>query len=155
MPGPQNLTAALASRHKYGIVTVNNPNGTFNREYKITAQELADLHATANGIPPGCTQEEWEGGLARVYGKSFDEGDVREENGSLLVKFGEVVENGRFVESFARFDPGEWSGTPPAISVPANVIAQLNSHARHLTPGRRRLISIGAGVVGTDDPETP
>ena len=52
----------------YGVVVVRNADGSLNREYRITAEELAVLHASKNGVPPGCTQEEWESGMAYVAG---------------------------------------------------------------------------------------
>lgn len=98
---------ATARLDKYGLVVVNNPDGSFNREYKISGDELSVLHKSGNGVPPGCTAKEWhvdklpvddakfdqldaklrEAGLgpadrvgeacASVYGKEMDVGDVK------------------------------------------------------------------------------
>lgn len=48
-----------AQRGKYGVVRVHNADGSFNREYKIDAAQLAALHAAKNAPPAGCTPSEW------------------------------------------------------------------------------------------------
>ena len=112
------MTLTLSSSDKYGVVTVVNPDGSFNRQYRITGAELSALQKSANGIPPGCTEKEWTTGLAVCAGKAFDVGDVSSQSdGSLIVKFGERVVNGVIVEDAGIVKPGDWFGVPPAVTV--------------------------------------
>lgn len=110
---------AEARRGKYGIVVVTNPDGSFNREFKITGKEYAALALKGGGAPPGVTQEEWESGLATAYGKDFEVGDVEEQaDGTLLIKYAEREENGHIIESYAQMKPEEWSTKRGKISIP-------------------------------------
>lgn len=140
-----------ARRGKYGLVVVYNINGTFNREYKLTEQELAALQASANGIPRGCTKEEWESGRAVVCGKDFDVGDMRVADGRVRIKTGETTVNGRIVESWLLLDKGEWTGTPPVITVPSAVLLAAASKQTGLPVAAMRgemlVTSINAGVM--------
>ena len=52
----------------YGLVVVRNADGSVNREYQITEAELLTLQQSGDGVPPGCTREEWESGRTVVYG---------------------------------------------------------------------------------------
>lgn len=145
---------------KYGIVTVFNKDGSFNREFKITGDELAALQQ-GKGFPPGLTQEEWEGyrviesgknpdgsawerrePLVIAAGKSVDVGDIHEqEDGSLFIKFDEEVIDGRIVESVLLLEPGDWTGVPPNITVQAQKIDQAKVREG------KAITSIDAGVI--------
>lgn len=125
LPMPIAITLTDDARpDKYGIVVVTNPDGTFNREYRITEKELADLHASANGVPPGVTQKEWESGLATVAGKGMDVGDIvqtRTRDGVDVYK-AKVAEGidaltGRLTEDFLIIPVADAVGEFPAISV--------------------------------------
>lgn len=99
---------ATARANKYGHVIINNPDGSFNRDYLITEAELAELHRSGNGIPPGVTQEEHDGRIDRtpkghpfqilescvtVIGKGMDVGDAVEIVQDVVDKTGVVVES--------------------------------------------------------------
>lgn len=116
-----------ARRGKYGVVRVRNRDGSFNREFKITEVELAVLQASANGLPPGVTRDEWVTGRAVVAGKDFEVGDMRlRKNGSLFVKYAERVVNGEIVESFVVLQPEEFSGVPPKITITVAALSTLS-----------------------------
>lgn len=108
---------------KYGLVIAHNKDGTFNREYKITAKELKDLQSSTNGIPPGLSKGEWESGLAVVAGKDFDVGDMKKDlDDRVTLKYSEKLIDGKFEESFTTFRSTEWSGVYPGISVDSSTI---------------------------------
>lgn len=116
-----------AARGKYGLVVVNNPDDTFNREFKITGKEYAALALEGAGAPAGVSDEEWESGLAVAYGKDFDVGDAEEQaDGTLLIKYAEKIVDGRFIESFAVFESDEWSGKIEQVTVKASIIDELD-----------------------------
>ena len=143
-----NVTLQMDSRGgKYGLVVVNNPDGTWNREFKITDKELSTLHASGNGLPPGVTRDEWISGQAHVFGKDFDVGDIREKDGGLKIKFAEEQDlKGQFIESWLYLAPGEWTGTPPSISaLPAELTAIQSDTERRRSS--KLVISIVAGVL--------
>ena len=107
-----------ASFEKYGIVTVFNEDGTFNREFKITKRDMINLHSGGSHVPAGVTREEWESGKVVVAGKGMAVGDiVLKHDGGLEIKYSEDVVNGRFVESYIQLSPGEWTGAIPNITV--------------------------------------
>jgi len=139
------MLRAETARGKYGVVTVYNEDATFNREYRITASDLATLHASGNGLPPGCTRSEWVSGKVVVVGKDFEAGDIEERDGHILVKLDERTLVGRLSESFLRFAPGEWSGVVPLITVPQAIIDALDQSRINV-----RVRSIIAGVVEID-----
>src|SRR5688500_16206219 len=139
----RNLTLST-TRDKYGLVTVINGDGSLNRQYRITGTELAALHASGDGLPPGCSAEEWHEGRAWVVGKCVDVGEVFEANGYLVIKFDEQMVNGHVVESVITWAPGEWSGTPPNVSVAPAKLAEVVAQ-RH--GSGRRPIEITDGVV--------
>lgn len=97
--------------HKYGVVTVLNPDKSFNRQFKLTKQEMADFHSGGSNVPKGVTREEWESGNTVVAGKGMEVGDAVVNNGSLTIKYAEEVVNGRFQEYFITLKAGEWSGS--------------------------------------------
>ena len=150
--GPMAILKQTASLGKYGHVVVNNGDGSFNREFKITAAELATLHASGNGIPPGVTQQEWESGQARVYGKDFEIGDMKVyPDGTIKMKYDERVVDGRIVEGFCILGPSEYTGTAPDITVTKAVLDTL-TYGQLLGPVvqvNSRILSIAAGQVET------
>lgn len=127
-----------SQRGKYGLVRVNNPDGTLNREYKITSAELETLHQSGNGIPPGCTKEEWESGRASVAGKDFEVGDIQlKKDGAVVIKYAEKFVDNHFVESYVRLEKDEYVGIFPQIIVLPTVFTNL---AKETDPDKRRFV---------------
>jgi len=137
---------AEARKGKYGVVSIMNADGTLNREYRITRLELDELQKSANGIPPGCTKEEWEGGRAIVLGMDFDVGDYRIENDFLQIKYAEQIEKGRIVDYGVLFFPGEWTEILGVISVEKTTLDSKNLI---------ELTSLTAGVLEVDMTKVP
>ena len=105
------------SRFKYGIVRVLNQDGTINRSFRITAQELQALRS--GGWPAGVGRtERWEAG-----GRACDVGEVEvTASGALRFKLGERLGTGIFEEDYIRLEKDEWSGTFPNITVAKTII---------------------------------
>lgn len=131
---------------KYGLVTVRNPNGTINRHYRITEQELAALHVSGKGVPPGATKGEWESGRtsARVTGKVFDIGDIamgiaKNKTPIYRAKIAERIDQftGELIDDFLEIPVEDATGIFPAISVSAD----------HLPAG----VSVQNGVITLAD----
>lgn len=123
---PSVTLKRTARPDKFAIMVVNNANGSFNREVRLTEQEYSDFRALPSGIPPGVTRQEWVDGKSYIVGKALDVGDVEEKgDGSLLVKFAERTISLRTIETFLKLGPGEWTGTPPAITIPPAVITAI------------------------------
>jgi hypothetical protein len=126
----------IGSRGKYGVVYVKKLDGTKDSEFRITAQELADLHKSQNGTPPGVTRRDWESGLACVFGKDMDTGDMMvDPDGALIVKYEEV--DG--VEKFMRLSREDYSGTPPNITIEETKL--LDSDVERVVDGELTLRS--------------
>lgn len=143
-----------AMRGKYGLVIVKNGDGTFNREYKITAQELIAWQAAGKysvSTHVGVTQSEWESSNTILLGKDYETGDMRlYPDGTIRMKYGETLVNGHFVEDFCLLKPGDYTGTAPNISVSKAVLDTLS----YGLPGREvavnsKITSIIGGVVET------
>lgn len=136
-----------ASRGKYGVVTELNTDRTVKRSYRITAAELAALHADPKGVPPGITRATWEAGLAYVAGKDIDVADAQAQpDGSVIFKLDERTVQQKLVEAFVRLPAGSYTGTFPAITVTDMSALQA------VLPGRLkfaidRVVSIVNGVV--------
>jgi len=112
---------------KYGVVSVRNADGSINREYRITGEELAAFKALPNGVPPGVTKEELQSIPVFVYGMGMDVGDVRvNKAGWLKMKLSERTVAGRIVEQLVVLEPGEWTGTIPNITMSAEKIALID-----------------------------
>lgn len=130
------LTTTNVRPDKFGIVGVINRDGSFNREYRVTEAELAELKQSPNGVPPGCTRDEWESSIDRtplghpfkildpcvfVYGKGFETGDmaVDPDSGELTIKYAETTDKatGRIVERFLLVPKEEYTGVPPRITL--------------------------------------
>lgn len=109
----------------HAIVVVRQLDGTFDREVALTAEDYAALALKDAGAPPGVTQREWESGLARAYGLCAV-GFCEASDGDVSLKTAETQVNGVTVQSWARFKPGEWSGSVPAISVSAAVVSTMD-----------------------------
>jgi regulator of protease activity HflC (stomatin/prohibitin superfamily) len=140
-----------ARRDKYGVVMALNPDGSVQREYKITEQELATLHQSGNGWPPGVTQKEWESGLACVVGKGMDTGDVAQnDDGSLLVKIDDALDakTQRFVEKFVVVKSGDYLGIPPLVT--AKVTASLPIGVTALVAG---VLTVDPSLVAAPVPK--
>ena len=109
-------------------------------EFKITEAELAALHASSNGVPPGLTRAQWESGAYAVAGHDFIVGDVLlEADGSVLFKYHERVVAGKIKEYFANVPAGDWSGVYPNISIEPIILNPFQG-----------LISVSVGVVSVD-----
>jgi len=120
------LTANTA-RGKYGRIRVKNTDGSFNREFNITGTQLSALKAAGKWTSTthaGVTRVEWESGRAICMGKDFDVGDMKLMiDGSLRIKFAETVVAGQLTETqWLHFKTGEFTGTPPNISVSQAVL---------------------------------
>lgn len=133
---------------KYGLVTVRNQDGTFNRQFRITEQELATLKASGNGVPPGVTRGEWEGGFAVVVGKAFDVGDItqdvaRDQTPIYRAKIGERIDSltGELTEDFVVIPVKDATGVFPNIGVAAD---KLVGNIVALQDGR---VTIADGVL--------
>lgn len=138
-----------AQPNKYGVVLVYNPDGTVQREFRITGEALAELHSTPNGIPLGCTKEEWESGYAVCYGKDYDVGDIRiQDDGSLTIKVAEELKNGQTAETYVYLKAGEWSGTPPHITVTAKALTEMNQPKDKLPKGVKVSDKTITGISG-------
>ena len=133
-----------ASHGKYGVVVLKDSKGSIVKEYKITKSELDVLQASTNGVPPGLTKEEWESGDSVVVGKDFEVGDVRlEQNGTIRIKYSEILKNDRIIESFIVLKSTEFIGTLPFISSPESVVNNIIYKSTDLP----RILSITNGVL--------
>ena len=150
--GPITILKTGASQGKYGLVRVKNGDGSFNREFKITAQELVTLQASGNGLPPGVSQQEWESGLAVVLGKDFETGDMKVyPNGTIKLKYRETQVNGRFIESWCILAPTDYTGTPPNITITQTTLDSLvydrSLLGEPIVALNTRMVSIINGIV--------
>ncbi len=118
---PDIVLREVKTLGNYGLVTVRNADGSFNREFKITGAELAQLHKSGNAPPPGVSTKEWESGLSVVAGKDLEVGDVQHrEDGGVLIKYDEIDETakgGRLLEKHLLLKSGEWTGVSASITV--------------------------------------
>lgn len=73
---------------KWGIVEVTNPDGSINRQYKITSQETLAVMNGNNVLPPGCTPEEWFSGRVVVGSKVCNPGQAVTIKGELFINQG-------------------------------------------------------------------
>lgn len=144
---------AEAATGKYGLVVVRDPDGTINREYRITGAEYAALALPGAGAPVGFVRADVTAGRSWVaIGKDLDVGDVAvQPDGALLVKYAEDRVGARVVESFVRFEAGEWSGSRAdlasvAPAVIANIRQVADPEARRVR-GARDIVSLSAGVL--------
>jgi hypothetical protein len=124
----------------YGLVTVTNPDGSLNRQYKVSKKELARVQRhrwwwkvlwfLGRDRPKGVTREEWRSGRAILHGKDLRVGDYDlNRDGSLLIKFGDRVrEDGYIAESFLRVDPADWNQDPERITVRSHALKNLPIH---------------------------
>lgn len=143
---PISITLKADSRHgKYGIVVVNNSDGTFNREFRITDKELADLQASANGVPPGVTKAEWQSGRVIVVGKDFDVGDIeqtrdKQQRDVYRAKIAEKIDlvTGRLTEDWLVVPVADASGVFPTISVAQDKLAGS-------------IVSVDSGIITVAD----
>ena len=105
---------------KYGIVRVYNDDGSLNRAFRITREELFAIGA--NGVPPGVTRQEWTSGRAVVGGRACDVGDAElMADGAVRIKLAERL-GSVLVESYLKVPKGQWSGTFPLITVAKGVL---------------------------------
>ena len=154
---PTTVLIAEVRPQKYGLVTVFNPDGSLNREYKITGADYAALALPGAGAPPGVTKEEWEGGrsvrlkdgtparrpLALAAGKDYAVGDCAvQRDGTLRVKVMETILQGRVRELFLILKSSDYTGVPPAITVSPAVLARLDQAGKIA-----QIVSVVNGVV--------
>lgn len=111
------------SRGKYGVVCVRNKDGSVNREFRITGEQLKTLHNSGNGLPPRVTRKEWESGRAFVYGMDIDTGEIKlDPDGAVVMKILEEVIDKKVVNTVLRISAGDWTGTLPNINVTSDVL---------------------------------
>lgn len=116
----------------FGVVRVLNPDGSLNRAYRITQAEVDAVNADPKGIPPGCTQEEWESGRAVLIGGVLDEGEWEiAPNGALRVCVSVQEINGEIRQRTIVLRPDEFTGEPSK----ANGTAKLKGAADALVDG--------------------
>jgi hypothetical protein len=136
---------------RYGVVTVRDQSGAIDREFVITGEELATLHKSGNGVPPGVTREDWESGRARVIGKSREQGEYQRQGETLAMTVRAELRRGRWVETVAEFAAGEWTdhgdGT---VSVAPAVLTALNQRTTRRTTVD--FVSLERNVLVTVEP---
>lgn len=115
------VTLKAEARHdKYLVVVVHNADGTFRREYRLTPAEQAQFRTKGQIGPPGLVNDEldlWKTQRVVVVGRAFDIGDAKlNADGSVTTCVGEVTTGGRAVPTVVTVDPGDWTGTFPAIT---------------------------------------
>lgn len=116
----------------HGLVIVRTRGGTRDRAFRITAEEYAALALPGAGAPTGVTADEWTSGRACVVGRIMDaDGDMEVQSDRVLLQYADEVH--------LVFTPGEWSGTPPNITVTRAVLDTL--------PAGVRPVSIVAGEL--------
>lgn len=120
---------AKAIPNKYGIIRVKNPDGTFNREIRLTSAEVSALQAAGrftDATHIGVTKTEWEAGLAKLTGFACEVGDMLSKpDGQLWIKYAEKLVLGETVDSWLFLKPGEFSGIPPLVTIDQAVLNVL------------------------------
>lgn len=137
---------------KFGVVVVKNLDGTFNRAYRLTIQQYMDFLTSGKGIPAGLTADEWWGKTAKceVGGKSMVPGDVEvRPNGDLKIKIREVLVANDIIESYVDLRAGEYTGSPPNITVAKNILNEIARQQEHFSRSKPtfKIESITSGVV--------
>lgn len=142
-----------SASNKYGLVTITDSNGNFVSNHRITAEELDELNASGNGIPKGVTEEEWTSGRAMVYHVDLDVGDMEIANGGGLkiMYANSQTPAGQEVRHLICLEPGEWSGTPPNITVTDSILdtalANSNRDGASTKPTQLRIVNGKATVT--------
>ena len=123
--------------------------GGVTRSFRITRAEMVAVQTSAAGIPPGCTVQEWESGQAVMYGMSLDSGQIMvQPDTRLLMKLTEETRSLIPVETLLTLRSGEWTGTPPTITVSAATLTAIHADPRRVGQRDGKIItSITAGVV--------
>ena len=117
-------------------------------EFKITEAELAALHASSNGVPPGLTRAQWESGAYAVAGHDFVVGDIAQEaDGSIVFVYHERVIAGKIVQYSATVAAGDWSGVFPNISVARAIFAGYPGDIAVTRGVARAVVSVDTGVI--------
>lgn len=107
---------------KWGLVTVDNADGTLNREYVITAAEADAVAQGNNVLPPGCTQAEWESGLVTVNTRPCHVGQaVRNPDGTMIVNYGVAKVGKRVDVSLMKLEATEWEKIGDTVMIDAAV----------------------------------
>jgi len=120
-PAPQRV----ARKWAYGFVRAQG------QDYKISAQELVDIQASAQQGPSVLSREEWESSTCMIQDEPLEVGEVMEKNGMLYVRCAEHVENGRVIHTTLLCLPGEWSGNAMTaeVTVDAKVLEDATNRS--------------------------
>lgn len=111
---------------KWGLVTVMNEHGGIGRQFVISAEDAERIREVNNTVPPGCTDDEWFSGLARVDTKCCNPGQaVVMPDGTLMVNHGREVSAGRVTARVMAVPKEEWSLIDGVVYVEANVVADM------------------------------
>lgn len=109
---------------KYGLVTVVKRDGTLDRQYRITAQELADFTSSPNTPPRGVTITEYNEGRFLCSAKAYDVGDIspdvaKDQTPIYRLKIAERTDvlTGNMTEDYIVIPRADATGVFPRISV--------------------------------------
>ena len=94
---------------KWGLVSVQNTDGSLCREYVISGERVAEV--AAGGLtPPGCTPEEWASGRVYVSGRPCNPGQaVVNPDGTMMVNYGVCVEGQRVHVKLMQCFPSDYA----------------------------------------------
>lgn len=115
-------------RDRYGVVSIFDSGGSVLRSYVVTSDELLALRLKGAGAPSGCVPSVWEAGLARVDGYDLSPGEIRlGPSGGLELCVAEWTIGQRTGTTTIVFEPEEFTGVPPAVTVPRRVLDDLRA----------------------------
>lgn len=113
---------------RWGLVTVLNPQGKFDREFEITSEEAEAVKNGNNILPPGVTQEEWEEG--RVISTTrplLQNMAIVYDDGSLIVNYRKEIINGRIEVAIVKIPEGDWlNDTDGKALIKSSIVESLN-----------------------------
>lgn len=93
---------------QWGLVQLVDEQDAIVRQYRITAEEAAAVHA--GGVPPGMTEEEWHSGRASVGDRPLLEWQaIVQPNGWLTVNYGITEADGLVSVKTMDVPPSEWT----------------------------------------------
>jgi len=110
---------------QWGLVTIMNPDYSVSKEYEITADEAAAVHA-GKALPPGCTREQWESGLVMVASRPCREGDACvNDDGSMIINNGIVKKGDRIEVTLLKVPSSEYEIAAEKIKLSTDAAQQL------------------------------